>query len=48
MNYEERTAKFHACASRVLSDSKCAYLLTMLEALEKQQSVVPLMEVLRG
>ena len=48
MDYKERTAKFHACASRVLPDSKCSDLLSMLEALERQQSVVPLMEVLRG
>ena len=48
MDHEERTAKFHACASRVLSDSKCADLLTILQALEQQPSVRPLMDLLRG
>ena len=48
MSYEERTTKFHACASRALSESKCNVLLGMLEALEEQGSVVPLMDLLRG
>ena len=47
MSHQERTAKFYACASRVLSDSKVADLQDMLEALESQASVVPLMELLR-
>lgn len=47
MSYEERATKFHACASRVFSDSKSSDLLNMLETLEDQGSVIPLMELLR-
>ena len=48
MSYQERTAKFQACAGRVLPDSKTAELWGMLETLEQQTSLVPLMELLRG
>ena len=48
MSYQERTAKFQACAGRVLPDNKVDELLRMLETLEQQPSVMPLMDLLRG
>ena len=48
MSYKERTSKFKACAGRVLPEAKVGALLDILETLEEQPGVVPLVDVLRG
>ncbi len=47
MSYEERVAKFYACASRLLPDDKVKDLYHVLETLEQQASVRSLMELIR-
>ena len=47
MSYDERTTKFRDLAGRVLRESTVDELLGMLETLEQQSSVGPLMNLLR-
>ena len=47
MSYEERVAKFEACAGRVMAPAHVSQLLRTLETLEEQPSIAPLMDLLR-